>query len=570
MPRLPLLLVLRRAVAPLLIAVLLPAAPVLAAPDYTWSGEGVSGAEAWSNGANWQGGSAPVASSAIGTLSFPTLGRSSCFVAMPAEACYTTTNDLTGLSVNELQLDNADNHYTLGGDGFSLGSGGLVTTNFSGSGGFAVVTAPIELSASQTWNVSSGPGGGDGLSINGVLSGSTANLTVQLHDAGYFDMGGFSPNDTDSEVGDVIVAAQPGERDLPFILDDGLNDQDGNSLTVQELTFDPNDVAIGPLISEASTIELGSSLPEARAGTLETGSVSLDSTSELRLNLAEEATGTEPGIDYSELRASGNVELGDATLRLVGNNCPDPPAGQVITLISSTGSLNGTFAGVPNGGTIAALCGFAPKYRITYNTSTEPQTVTATALGETEYPEPPHETSKGSETPPSKETHEITTTTTSSTSTTETLPSESGGAHSTTTSTTTTAMTHAVTTAQLKATLARELVPAHASAASLLKHGGLTLPVRTLEPGTLQVQWYETGSGAKAASKSKARSVLVAAGKVRFSAAGSKALKLVLTTQGKKLLKHVKHRRRLKLEAKETFKPNSGGAVSVNKSLSLS
>lgn len=535
-------------------AVMTPLA--LAAPDYTWSGEDSAAADGWSNGANWQGGSAPSASSAIGTLSFPTLGRSSCFAAAPAEACFVSTNDLTGLSVEQLSLDDADDHYTLGGDGFSLGSGGLVTTNFAGSGGFAVVTAPIELSASQTWNVSSGPGGGDGLSINGALSGSTANLTVQLRDAGYFNLGGFATNATDNEVGNVIVEAEASERGLPFILDDDLNDHDGQSLTVRNVQFNAPDVSIGPLISEGSIVELGSYVP-ATVTWLDTGGASFDTESELRLNLGEHG-GTEAGVDYSQLRATGNVELGDATFRLVGNNCPDPPAGQVITLITSTGSLSGTFSNAPNGSTVTALCGFGPKYHITYNASSEPQTVTATATGETEYTEPPKETSTGSEPPPTKETHETTTTSTATTN-------EPGDSHSTTT-TTTTNTAPAITTAQIKAALAGVLAAPHNAGATLLKHGSLTLSARAPEAGTLQVQWFEQPSGAKAASTGKARSVLIATGTVTFSGAGSQVLRLRLSAEGRKLLKRGK---RLRAEVRATFRPSGGGTVGEMKRFSI-
>ena len=70
------------------------------------------------------------------------------------------------------------------------------------------------------------------------------------------------------------------------------------------------------------------------------------------------------------------------------------------------------------------------------------------------------------------------------------------------------------------------------------------------EAGSLIVQWYEVPSGAKLARKTKAKPVLVASGKLVFSAARTKKLTVSLTAAGKKLLKQSK---KLKLEAVATF-----------------
>jgi adhesin HecA-like repeat protein len=88
-------------------------AAAASATDYTWSGGGGSGADAWSNGANWLGGVAPAPESSIGTLTFPKLAAGAA-----------SKNDLTGLSVEQLQLDNSHG-LRISGDGLTLGSGGL-------------------------------------------------------------------------------------------------------------------------------------------------------------------------------------------------------------------------------------------------------------------------------------------------------------------------------------------------------------------------------------------------------------------------------------------------------------
>lgn len=119
-----------------------------------------------------------------------------------------------------------------------------------------------------------------------------------------------------------------------------------------------------------------------------------------------------------------------------------------------------------------------------------------------------------------------------------------------------------ISSARLKALLASQLTPSGkvATIGSLLKHGGLSLSFTAPEAGRLVVQWYQVPSGAKLAKTTKAKLVLIASGKLTFSAAGTGRVKLTLTAQGKKLLKHVK---RVRLEAKGTFVPVGGVGVSA-------
>jgi hypothetical protein len=118
-----------------------------------------------------------------------------------------------------------------------------------------------------------------------------------------------------------------------------------------------------------------------------------------------------------------------------------------------------------------------------------------------------------------------------------------------------------ISAAHLKALLARQLIPSGKAATigALLKHGGLSLSFTAPEAGSLGVQWYQVPSRAKLAKTTKVKPVLVASGKLTFSAAGTGKVKLTLTAQGRKLLRHAK---RLKLEAKGIFTPQSGVAVS--------
>jgi hypothetical protein len=87
-----------------------------------------------------------------------------------------------------------------------------------------------------------------------------------------------------------------------------------------------------------------------------------------------------------------------------------------------------------------------------------------------------------------------------------------------------------------------------------------------LEAGTLGVQWYEVPSGVKHAKHSKAKPVLVASGQAIFSGPGVEKVKIRLTAQGKKLLKHAK---RVNLEAKGRFTPHGIVPVTANRAIML-
>jgi hypothetical protein len=80
------------------------------------------------------------------------------------------------------------------------------------------------------------------------------------------------------------------------------------------------------------------------------------------------------------------------------------------------------------------------------------------------------------------------------------------------------------------------------------------------------VQWDFFPPGAKLARHRKAKPVLVGAGTVMFSHAGTGSLAIRLTPAGKRLLRHGK---RLRIEAKATFKSGHGAATSVVKEFGL-
>jgi len=107
--------------------------------------------------------------------------------------------------------------------------------------------------------------------------------------------------------------------------------------------------------------------------------------------------------------------------------------------------------------------------------------------------------------------------------------------------------------AQLAASLTRELTSASKGAriGAMLKHGSFALAFTAPEQGTAVIDWYRFPPGAKLV-RAKAKRLLVASGKLSFSAAGTATIEIKLTHVGKRLLKRVN---RLKLTAKGTFTP---------------
>lgn len=352
------------------------------AADYTWTGGGLaaSTADEWSNGANWLGGTAPAAAASIGTLTFPALSSGACTANPPTAVCYHSENNLSGLSVNQIVIDSGA-PYAIGGDPITLGSGGITATEATSPPSLSGFAAPILLGASQTWSLDSG-----WLSV-GSVTGSTDALTIDLSSGATLDY-----QFADAEVGPVtITGTAPGDVGLTaeyngsvevgvFDAADGLNGSDGNpiSLTDAELNVGFSSM-IGPLTTTGGFVAVDDG-NEGSGQLTVAGGVTLDPTSVLQLFVTK--SGTTPAADYSQLNASGAVRLAGA-LELVGADlntgaCLALSPGDVDTLITTTGTVEGTFADIPNGSVIPVSCapGEPATVKITYST----HAVTATVI----------------------------------------------------------------------------------------------------------------------------------------------------------------------------------------------
>jgi hypothetical protein len=407
------------AVAPLLAlsiaaSVLMPA--TASAANFTWSGGAAVTPGDWSNAANWSGGTAPSSGVSIGTVTFPNPSSSH--------------NDLTGVSAEHLAVDNGSG-FGLSGNALTLGSGGLSFAASQHPPIFSTnITAPLALSASQTWNVSAPAPPSelnppeDLISFQGQLTGASSDLTINLNTLAQVALGSFfefaGPDDEIGNVtvngSDTVIPATNSEGEpielvyKSFLfLPVGLNGSDGKSLTVKGISLSSSG-PLGPLNAVSSGVGLtGSGIGPVTSTSSQidisghAAGLSLDSGSSLGFLI--DAEGSTPGTDYDQLSSSGAIVLGGAALRLssfqgAGNKCPAPPIGQVYTLLSTTGSLTGGFSNVANGGTATAECvdtsppEFTVKvysYRVNLNTGGATKTLTATALPAvpTAFPEEP-------------------------------------------------------------------------------------------------------------------------------------------------------------------------------------
>ena len=166
-----------------------------------------------------------------------------------------------------------------------------------------------------------------------------------------------------------------------------LNASDGHTVAITHAQL-VADGDFGPLALTGSGLQVGST--QLPAGTATAGAVTLDRRSSAFFSLP--GHGLAAGNDYSQLRSTGTVALGGAHLAIsagsgtLGATCPTPAMGTVYTLVSTTGTLSGTFD-VPRGnvvtlgGVFPACTGAVPfALRIDYHASGSPQTVTGTVV----------------------------------------------------------------------------------------------------------------------------------------------------------------------------------------------
>jgi hypothetical protein len=376
-------------------------APVaVAGANFTWSGGNTGGFSPglWSLADNWSGGVAP--SGSIGTLSLPDLG-SVCDSGTSSNACYSSEDNL-GQYVTVDRLDIADNEpywlssngpIILNGDANGIGLDAAPAEPES-AGGVADVPS-LELGADQTWEIDSGAASSNGLEVDAVVASTNYSLGLQL--GGPLYTTSLDTADVSVEGNGYLVLER--EEYTQAQLPDTVLSQ-GGGLEVTAPGAGSGSVTAG--VGSAADVSIGSGV--SPDGTLAvTGNVTLGSFANLDMFIDQPASTVtypppagafgSPSTDFSQLTASGTVDLDQADLNLYlgassDSTCDDLIPGQNYTLISAAtinGDLDDDGTPITNGETIPLQndcndISATPTVMITYDRGSTPETVTATVV----------------------------------------------------------------------------------------------------------------------------------------------------------------------------------------------
>jgi hypothetical protein len=239
----------------------------------------------------------------------------------------------------------------------------------------ASITAPVTLGGPATF---SGVNATDGINVNGFdLTLGRSTITGPISGTGSITVvNGFTSLDSNSSEGvstftgvltvNSGATASTGAIDsLNYLgnLNTGPTILNGGSLTLNVATVGAVTVSNGGTLqakgSSAGSVNVSQGLliPGPLVwtsdfiggvndpGLFKTNSLTLSPGATLQLHIA----GTTPGVDYSQVQASGPIDLGGATLELEGG-ITSSPAGYVI--LESPESITGTFNGLPDGASI--------------------------------------------------------------------------------------------------------------------------------------------------------------------------------------------------------------------------
>lgn len=328
-------------------------APVaLAQTNATWAGASPN-STLWSDALNWSGATAPAG--AIGNLAFGDLPFCDVGSAVAGAACYTSVDNLGPDTVDELTIgggrmyqinptsfDTPADTITLEGNG-GTPNVGMSAASFNGNNQLASFGIPIALGAAQEWDIAGG------IVYLSSISGGYP-LTLNLNN-GYLQANNVdNPSITMSGAGELQLTQLSGSPELlPAIT---INDANGTRTALAVTT--PNATENGSLTIQGTSNDFSVLTGHAPGETVLyiNGGVTFDSSTNVEFDL--DGNNTTPGIDSSELSASGTVNLNGAAISLwqaeSNGSCATPTPGTTYTVLSGA-SLNGNI--VVGGQTVA-------------------------------------------------------------------------------------------------------------------------------------------------------------------------------------------------------------------------
>jgi hypothetical protein len=466
-----------------------------------------------------------VPGASIGLLSFPDLGAS-CDSATPATTCYTGTDDLGPINVQQIQLgggsyyrlfptsfDSPADTITLSGDNAGAATNvGLKAVTVQANNQLTNFGIPLILSSPQQWDVS-----GNGILYMNTISGSP--LTLDLNH-GYVQA-----NDVETSA---VTVSGPGSlqldqatgspEKLPAVT---LNDGDGTESGLAVASSGATSGSITVAGTDNNFIVLTDKAPgETRLQV--NGNVTLDGSTNVEFDI--DGNTTTPGVDSSQLTTSGAVAFNGAQISLWqaqdSGHCDTLTPGTSYTLLEG-GTLGGQ---IKVGGKLISPGQSATETFQSNNCTNAPNTHVIVKY--------------------------------SASALTATIAGGSGSSGTTPTTTLTPAQR-----AQLRADLSRLAHP-HGRRAlrALLRQHLYRTHFRAPAAGTLSVVWratIKTGHGRHA----RRHTYVVARGVVHPGGARSVLLTIRLTAAGRRLLRA--HPFSLRVTASERFVVFGGGASSL-------
>jgi len=340
--------------------------------SFTWTGQSTS--SNWSEGTNW-GGTAPMDNQAALTFDFPALAG-----CTSPKTCFTSVNNVSGLSANTLRIDLSAVYDISGSQPLSL-TGGLTARN---SGGSANVTLPLEADGSNLWSIT-----GD-LTVGGTITSADLTKAFSIDMA---DSAAALRLSADDEVGNVTAAPPalpnpnkgvdaPANGTITLFGAGQLNGSDNQSVTLDQVAL-AGAGTVGALTSHGGELQVGNPGNGTPGKLIDSGvGLDLDPHSAAVFTLKNGTANPAPGTDFGQLSIAGDVTLEGGTLEVFLNHfsCPTLQIGAVYTLMHAGGVISGFFTNAPNGTVITAPnpsgSGAGPSFRINYTT----HTVTATVV----------------------------------------------------------------------------------------------------------------------------------------------------------------------------------------------
>lgn len=271
----------------------------------------------------------------------------------PGGACYQSTNDLSGLSVAKLDVAGSDG-YQISGGGITLREGGLAVDAPTGAGNPPAFDLPLTLAVPQSWMIGAGP-----VLLRSAVSGGEP-LTVN------FDSGSVEPQ-SGMEVGAITGNGVGGfyldgnqslnssdENPIAVVHGAGIEaDQTGNS-SGPVMVYPGGYLSVGGVADGGGQLGVNGELSFVNSY----GSPGNTVSGGQELDLAVDAPGTTPGVDYSQVTATGDITLKETTLNVYqgvspNGSCDDLRPGDVLALLSTSGgTISGTFSNYGNGAAV--------------------------------------------------------------------------------------------------------------------------------------------------------------------------------------------------------------------------